>query len=172
MSCGILILFSSFYSVLLSEIRPPSIFCRDVCVLILVVLFEWPGTDSTMALSFQFQKAVVKVNCKILKVYFKDGPFLAPLWIFVFSIYNWLRNFCGSLVSKATALPSEPQPLPTKIFLEALFSKSVFCTSSACARATINTTQTYLRQKFHRKVNVHVNFNWNFSRKSFTSIWI
>ena len=55
-----------------------------------------------------------------LEVFFKDGQFPASFSLFSsFLFYNWLIKFCRcldlncrSLVSDATLLPTEPQPLP------------------------------------------------------------
>ena len=53
-------------------------------------------------------------------VFFKDEPFLASFSLFLsFLLYNWQIKFCQclelncrSLMLEATALPTEPQPLP------------------------------------------------------------
>ena len=53
-------------------------------------------------------------------IFLKDGPLLASFSLFSsFLLYSWLIKLCrcldsnrGSLVSEATALPTEPQPLP------------------------------------------------------------
>ena len=74
-----------------------------------------------------FFTLVVYFTLKLYFFFFKSGPFPASfLFIFVFSVQliinkcsikfcRWLEANRGPLVLKATALPTEPQPLPNKI---------------------------------------------------------
>ena len=71
-----------------------------------------------------FFTLVVYFTLKLYFFFFKSGPFPASfLFIFVFSVQliinkcsikfcRWLEANRGPLVLKATALPTEPQPLP------------------------------------------------------------
>ena len=67
-----------------------------------------------------------------LKVFFKSGPFPASFYLFLSFQYSsiqliinkysikfcrWLESNRGPLESKATALPTEPQPLPERHYL-------------------------------------------------------
>ena len=63
---------------------------------------------------------------------FSNGPFPTVFYILVFSIqstvskcslkvFRWLDSNLGPLLSKATALPTEPQPLPSHLFLDTTY---------------------------------------------------
>ena len=78
-------------------------------------------------LNIFYLKDGFKLSSSIIKVFFKNGLFTASFRYFCLSntvdgkqkffikVFQWLDSNSGPLVSEATALPSELQPLPHSV---------------------------------------------------------
>ena len=105
--------------------------------------------------TFSVQRHFSKISIlRMLKVFlFIKMGHSRPLFVFLFSLQStvnsvqykfcrWLDSNCGPLVLEATALPTEPQPLPLKVFLSPL----KFINSKIHARPLPNCTELCIDQ--------------------------